>query len=178
MVWGANAYVVQSATEGDDLFLLVTVEKRDPLRPAHLYVEAGFLWNRPGVVTLHGDVLRAERRRRPLRGHEHAVPLRGARRRARNPHRAAEDARDVRALVQRRRAEHEARLASWGPDARATGRVCPTELRCRMTVGAAGLLRLDHSRDDLELVTGNVKHFRRVPGLRILSVLAGARAPS
>jgi tRNA(fMet)-specific endonuclease VapC len=31
---------------------------------------------------------------------------------------------------------------------------------------------------DLELVTGNVKHFRRVPGLRISSVLADARIPS
>ena len=30
----------------------------------------------------------------------------------------------------------------------------------------------------LELVTGNVKHFRRVPGLRISGALADARAPS
>jgi predicted nucleic acid-binding protein len=31
---------------------------------------------------------------------------------------------------------------------------------------------------DLELVTGNVKHFRRVPGLRIAPALADARARS
>ncbi len=31
---------------------------------------------------------------------------------------------------------------------------------------------------DLELVTGNVKHFRRVPGLRITPVLAEARTRS
>lgn len=31
---------------------------------------------------------------------------------------------------------------------------------------------------DLELVTGNVKHFRRVPGLRISSALADARTRS
>ena len=31
---------------------------------------------------------------------------------------------------------------------------------------------------DLELVTGNVKHFKRVPGLRISPVLADARARS
>jgi tRNA(fMet)-specific endonuclease VapC len=31
---------------------------------------------------------------------------------------------------------------------------------------------------DLELVTGNVKHFKRVPGLRISLVLANARARS
>jgi predicted nucleic acid-binding protein len=31
---------------------------------------------------------------------------------------------------------------------------------------------------DLELVTGNVKHFRRVPGLRISPALADARTPS
>jgi len=60
MAWGANVYVVESATEGDELLLLVTVKERDPLRPAHLYVEAGFLWNRPGVVTRKGDMLRAE----------------------------------------------------------------------------------------------------------------------
>jgi predicted nucleic acid-binding protein len=33
-------------------------------------------------------------------------------------------------------------------------------------------------RHDLELVTGNVKHFKRVPGLRISPVLADARARS
>ena len=31
---------------------------------------------------------------------------------------------------------------------------------------------------DLELVTGNVKHFRRVPGLRISPALADTRTPS
>jgi len=31
---------------------------------------------------------------------------------------------------------------------------------------------------DLELVTGNVKHFKRVPGLRISPALAGARSRS
>ncbi len=31
---------------------------------------------------------------------------------------------------------------------------------------------------DLELVTGNVKHFRRVPGLRVSAALADARARS
>jgi predicted nucleic acid-binding protein len=31
---------------------------------------------------------------------------------------------------------------------------------------------------DLELVTGNVKHFKRVPGLRISRALSDARAPS
>jgi predicted nucleic acid-binding protein len=33
-------------------------------------------------------------------------------------------------------------------------------------------------RHDLELVTGNVKHFKRVPGLRISPVVADARARS
>lgn len=31
---------------------------------------------------------------------------------------------------------------------------------------------------DLEVVTGNVRHFKRVPGLRVCSVLADARARS
>ena len=46
-----NQYLVQSATDGDDLLVLVTVKQRAKLRPAHLYAEAGFLWNRPGRVT-------------------------------------------------------------------------------------------------------------------------------
>jgi predicted nucleic acid-binding protein len=33
-------------------------------------------------------------------------------------------------------------------------------------------------RHDLELVTGNLRHFERVPGLRIHTVLADARRPS
>jgi hypothetical protein len=66
--WGSNGWaadepnvcLVQSATEGDDVFVLVTVERRAKRRPAHLYAEAGFLWNRPGRVTRDRDVLRIE----------------------------------------------------------------------------------------------------------------------
>jgi len=60
MRWDRNLYLVQSATEGDDVVVLVTVKERHPLRPSHLYVEAGYLWNRPGTVTRAGDALRAE----------------------------------------------------------------------------------------------------------------------
>jgi putative isomerase len=61
--WAAdepNVCLVQSATEGDDVFVLVTVERRAKRRPAHLYAEAGFLWNRPGRATRDRDVLRIE----------------------------------------------------------------------------------------------------------------------
>jgi hypothetical protein len=129
MAWGASACIVQSATEGDDLLILVTVEKRDPLRPAHRYAEAGFLWNRPGVVTRRGDVLRAEGGRvfevrqtaRDIGDPFGATntpylsaALDGVLAIHTGPPRTLEE---VRAVVARRRAEHEARLASWGPDA-------------------------------------------------------------
>lgn len=55
-----NRYLVQSATDGDDVVVLITVKERRPLRPSHLYVEAGYLWNRPGTVAHAGDRLRAE----------------------------------------------------------------------------------------------------------------------
>jgi hypothetical protein len=60
MRWDRNVFRVQSATEGDDVVVLVTVKERHPLRPAHLYAEAGYLWNRPGTVTRRDGALRAE----------------------------------------------------------------------------------------------------------------------
>jgi putative isomerase len=55
-----NVIQVQSATEGDEQYILATVEKRDPLRPLHLIVETGFYWNRPGAVRREGKTIHAE----------------------------------------------------------------------------------------------------------------------
>ncbi|HOS43844.1 MAG TPA: hypothetical protein PK794_09160, partial [Armatimonadota bacterium] len=56
LAWMALTLRIQSATDGDDLVLLVT-----PLagqrKPATLVVEAGILWNRDGAVRRDGDVL-------------------------------------------------------------------------------------------------------------------------
>jgi putative isomerase len=52
-----NRFRVQSAAVNDELYLLVTVLERDPLKSPNLIVEAGMLWNRPGCVTKTGDVL-------------------------------------------------------------------------------------------------------------------------
>jgi putative isomerase len=57
---GRNRFRVQSAVEGDELFLLITVQERDSLRAPNLIVEAGMLWNRPGSVSKKGDVLTAQ----------------------------------------------------------------------------------------------------------------------
>jgi hypothetical protein len=56
LTWGGVDVLVQSATEGDDLVLLVTprVIQR---KPALLAVESGVLWNRPGTITLEDNVL-------------------------------------------------------------------------------------------------------------------------
>ena len=51
---------VQSASEGDELFLLVTVLERDKFRPPYLTVEAGTLWNRNGQITKNGNTINAK----------------------------------------------------------------------------------------------------------------------
>jgi putative isomerase len=130
MAWGANVYAVESATEGDELFVLVTVKKRDPLRPAHLYAEAGFLWNRPGVVTRRGDVLRAEGGGRVFEVRQTAKDIADPFGTTNTPYLSAaldgvlaihtglpRTLEEVQAVVGRRRAEHAARLAAWGADA-------------------------------------------------------------
>jgi putative isomerase len=53
-----NVLLVQSATEHDQDYILVTVKKRDPLRPLHLIAETGFYWNRPGSMHRTGSVIR------------------------------------------------------------------------------------------------------------------------
>ena len=131
MAWGAgDVYVVQSATEGDDLFLLITVKERDPLRPAHLYVEAGYLWNRPGVVTRQGDLLRAEGGGRAFEVRQTAKDIGDPFGTTNTPYLSAaldgelaihtgppKTLEEVKTVVARRQREHAARLAAWGEHA-------------------------------------------------------------
>ncbi len=56
MTWQGIEVVVQSATEGDDVVLLVTPQKNQK-RPALLVVESGILWHRPGSVSLEDGEL-------------------------------------------------------------------------------------------------------------------------
>ena len=127
---GQNVYLVQSATEGEDVVVLITVKERNPLRPAHLYVEAGYLWNRPGVVTRTGDVLRADGGGRVVEVRQTAkdladpfgttntrylsAALDGELAVYTGAERTLEQAR---AVVAKRRAEHEARRQEWGAQA-------------------------------------------------------------
>lgn len=47
---------VQTATEGDDQLILISVNKHDHLRPPHLIIETGVLWNRPNCrIEKKGD---------------------------------------------------------------------------------------------------------------------------
>ncbi len=131
MAWGAgNLYLVESAVDGDDLFILVTVKERDRLRPAHLYVEAGFLWNRPGVVTRAGEVLRAEGGGRVFEVRQTAKDIGDPFGTTNTPYLSAaldgvlaihtgppKTLEEIQAIVGRGRAEHAARSATWGPDA-------------------------------------------------------------
>ena len=47
LAWRGIEMLIQSATDGDDLLLLVT-PRANQLRPALLVAETGMLWNRPG----------------------------------------------------------------------------------------------------------------------------------
>jgi hypothetical protein len=125
-----NVYLVQSATEGDELFVLVTVKERAKRRPAHLLVEAGFLWNRPGTVARSGDTLRAEGGGRVFEVRQTAqdagdpfgttntaylsAALDGELAVYTGPSRTLDE---VKAIVTRRQKEHAKRLAEWGAHA-------------------------------------------------------------
>jgi len=55
-----NVLLVQTAAQDDQQYILISVKKRDALRPLHLIVEAGFYWNRPGAIQRDGQILRAQ----------------------------------------------------------------------------------------------------------------------
>jgi hypothetical protein len=131
--WAAdepNLYLVQSATEGDDVLVLITVLRRAKRRPAHLYAEGGFLWNRPGRVTRDADGLRVEGGGRVFEVRSTAkdlgdpfgtmgtpylsAPLDGALAVYTGEPRTLEQ---VQTIVGRRKAELAARLARWGDNA-------------------------------------------------------------
>jgi putative isomerase len=55
-----NVVRVESAEQDGEDYILVTVEQRASLRAAHLIIEAGYYWNRPGVVRRLGRVIEAQ----------------------------------------------------------------------------------------------------------------------
>jgi putative isomerase len=61
LTWRGHSVKVQSAHDGADLVLLVTpvASPTKPTLPATMAFEAGYLWNRPGTVTLAGDHMEA-----------------------------------------------------------------------------------------------------------------------
>jgi hypothetical protein len=125
-----NVFLVQSAAEGDDVVILISVEQRDALRPVHLYAEAGYLWNRPGAVTRSGNVLRAEGGGRVFEVRQTASDLGDPFGTVNTPYLSAaldgslavytgapRTLDQLKAVVARRRAEHEARRQAWGAQA-------------------------------------------------------------
>jgi putative isomerase len=122
-----NLYLVQSAIEGDDVLVLITVLRRAKRRPAHLYAEAGFLWNRPGRVTRDQDRLRVEGAGRDFDVRSTAKDLGDPFGTMGTPYLsapldgtlavytgAARTLGEIQAIVGRRKAEHAARLVKWG----------------------------------------------------------------
>lgn len=57
--WEGTEMLVESASENDELVLLITPLTLPDRRP-RLFVEAGMLWNRPGEVKMEGGTLRAQ----------------------------------------------------------------------------------------------------------------------
>lgn len=61
--WGGCSWTVQSATDGDDLVLLVTPgpgADPAPCRAPLVFAELGLLWNRPGTLGRRGEALEAQ----------------------------------------------------------------------------------------------------------------------
>jgi len=54
-----NVMRVESAEQDGEEFILVAVDQRATLRAAHLIIEAGYYWNRPGTVRRQGDAIDA-----------------------------------------------------------------------------------------------------------------------
>jgi hypothetical protein len=54
-----NVMRVESAEQDGEEYILVTVDQRATLRAAHLIVETGYYWNRPGTVRRQGGVIDA-----------------------------------------------------------------------------------------------------------------------
>ena len=59
LVFAGNSLRVQSATEGDDLVMMVTPLHTANIPPAAVF-RVGMLWNRPGKVFLQGNSITAE----------------------------------------------------------------------------------------------------------------------
>jgi hypothetical protein len=51
---------VESAAKDGEDYILVSAEQHAALRAAHLISEAGYYWNRPGVVRRQGRVIEAQ----------------------------------------------------------------------------------------------------------------------
>ena len=66
ITWETLTARVESATDGDDLALLVTPSQA-PSSPVKMVVETAMLWNRPGLLEKKDDVLLARLPRREVR---------------------------------------------------------------------------------------------------------------
>jgi putative isomerase len=71
---GGIAFDVESATDGDDLLLLVTPHGSELRAPA-LMVEASLLWNRPGYAVLDGECLVGYLPEHQIRVHATRAPV-------------------------------------------------------------------------------------------------------
>ncbi len=124
--WRGATIRIQSATLETDLVLLITPLDL-PAYPLHLLVESAMLWNRPGKLSLETDTLVAELPGQTIRAYPTQPPVRELNTPARAPflaftlegeigistgQRRALD--EIRAIVDARRAEHEARAARYG----------------------------------------------------------------
>mgnify|MGYP000377393406 CR=1 FL=1 len=124
--WRGLSVRIQSATQGDDLVLLVS-RLDSGERRAHLLVESAMLWNRPGKLSLENDTLTAELPGQTIRAYPTQNPVRELNTAARGPFLALDlqaeiglstgqrrSLDEIRAIVAASRARHETRAARYG----------------------------------------------------------------
>ncbi len=124
--WRNIELLVQSATDGDDLLLLVTplVNQR---QPCLLVVEPGMLWNRPGYVLKDGDALVGRLPAQEIRAYGTASSVEEPYIAAQTPYLAMtlegpvgmstgrpRALAEIQAVIARRKAEREAYVAGFG----------------------------------------------------------------
>ncbi len=126
LAWRGIELTVQTATDEEDLVILVTPLKNQK-HPASLVVETGILWNRPGSIERDGETLAAHLPGRELRVHTTKAWLTDPYVAAQTPYAAMRldevigvstgrprSLAEIRTVIAHRQGEHAARKARYG----------------------------------------------------------------
>lgn len=126
LAWRGIELTVQTATDGDDLVILITPLKNQKY-PATLVIESGILWNRPGSLARDGEVLVGQLPGRSLRVYTTQAWIEDPYVTVQTPYAAMRldgvigvstgqrrTLAEITAIVERQQQEHQARQAAYG----------------------------------------------------------------